>query len=206
MDVLPDNKIVDLHDYLFEPLSTIIKLAILSNKPIGTKICMDKNIMYLQEPGFFQGFCRKFITKSTKSDLQYLFNPIEFACRYYLTKDMIPLFKTAQLGLNRLIDTYKSCAMIRLSLLLYDNIIRSYLLKIEMNKENDYLFQKDNITDLYSTELLDKFRHIWDEDRIIIIQGLISFLQKDTNSNLDVHALQVIMDRIDSDVKKLFNN
>ena len=36
---LPDNKTLDLQLYILDPLSVIIKLAILSNKPIGTKIC-----------------------------------------------------------------------------------------------------------------------------------------------------------------------
>ena len=41
---LPDNKTVDLQLFILDPLSVIIKLAILSNKPIGTKICISKNM------------------------------------------------------------------------------------------------------------------------------------------------------------------
>ena len=48
INVLPDNKTVNLHLFILDPLSVIIKLAILSNKPIGTKICIDKNLIFLQ--------------------------------------------------------------------------------------------------------------------------------------------------------------
>ena len=46
MDILPDNKTDNLHLFVLDPLSVIIKLAILSNKPIGTKIRIDNNIIY----------------------------------------------------------------------------------------------------------------------------------------------------------------
>ena len=47
-NILPDNKTIDLQFYILDPLSVIIKLAILSNKQVGTKICIDKNIIYIQ--------------------------------------------------------------------------------------------------------------------------------------------------------------
>ena len=55
---IPDDDNTNLHFYILEPLSVIIKLAIISNKPIGTKLRMYNNIIYFQEPGIFQGFCR----------------------------------------------------------------------------------------------------------------------------------------------------
>ena len=66
MDVIPDNKLVDIQLYVLDPLSVIIKLAILSNKPIGTKLHIDKNIIQLQEPGPFQSFCRYIYSRATK--------------------------------------------------------------------------------------------------------------------------------------------
>ena len=77
MDNLPDNKKVDLQLYILDPLSVIIKLAILSKKVVGTKICITTNIIYLQDPGPFQAFCR-FIFSSNKTDLQYLYNHQNF--------------------------------------------------------------------------------------------------------------------------------
>ena len=46
MDTLPNNKTDNLQLFILDPFSVIIKLAILSNKPIGTKIRIDNNIIY----------------------------------------------------------------------------------------------------------------------------------------------------------------
>ena len=121
VNILPDDKTVNLQLFILDPLSVIIKLAILSNKPIGTKICIDKNIIFLQEPGPFQAFCR-LIFKSNKTDLQYLYNPIETACKKYLTKQntkIKDLFRCAQHGILKLIETYKNCSIIKLCLNYY---------------------------------------------------------------------------------------
>ena len=124
-NIIPDNRPIDQHLFILDPLSVIIKLAILGNKPIGTKICISRNIIYFQEPGLFQGVCRYFM-KTNKTDLQYLYNPIELACQYYLSKTCIQhnpklkeLFKCAQNGILKLIETYKQCSIMRLCLNYY---------------------------------------------------------------------------------------
>ena len=56
---LPENNTkINIKLFLLDPLSVIIKLAILGNKPIGTKVSIQNNILYLQEPGIFQALCR----------------------------------------------------------------------------------------------------------------------------------------------------
>ena len=65
------EEIINNHFFLLDPLSVIIKLAILGNKPVGTKILIQRNVIYLQEPGIFQPIARMFY-KTTKEDLQYL--------------------------------------------------------------------------------------------------------------------------------------
>jgi hypothetical protein len=144
MDSLPDNKKIDLQLYILDPLSVIIKLAILSNREVGTKICISTNIIYLQEPGPFQAFCR-YIFNSNKTDIQYLYNPIELACQQYLSKTCIQqnpkikdLFKCAQNGIIKLMETYKNCAVMRLCLNYYLSIITNHL----EEKNNDTLFYK----------------------------------------------------------------
>ena len=90
---IPDDDNTNLHLYILEPLSVIIKLAIISNKPIGTKLRMYNNIIYFQEPGPFQALCRYFL-KSNKTDIQYLYNPIEIACKQYLLEEIETETKT----------------------------------------------------------------------------------------------------------------
>jgi hypothetical protein len=144
-NLMPDDNNSNLHLYILDPLSVIIKLAIISNKPIGTKIRIDNNIIYLQEPGPFQAVCR-YVLKSNKTDIQYLYNPIELACNKYLTKTVIQqhpkikdLFKCAQNGILKLIETYKTCSVMRICLNYYLSLIANYL----DEKNNDTLFRKD---------------------------------------------------------------
>jgi hypothetical protein len=158
---IPDNKTVDLQLYILDPLSVIIKLAILSNKPIGTKICISKNIIFLQEPGPFQAFCR-YIFSTNKTDIQYIYNPIQLACQQYLSKESVlknpklkELFKCAQNGLLKLCDTYKSCSIIRLCINYYATLIDNYLKEIY----NDELFKNEAADLMYHFLILLKAKN-----------------------------------------------
>ena len=202
---IPDNKTVDLQLYILDPLSVIIKLAILSNKPIGTKICISNNIIFLQDPGPFQAFCR-YIFSTTKSDIQYIYNPIQLACQQYLSKDAVSknpklkeLFKCAQNGLIRLSETYKSCSINRLCINYYATLIYNYLQEIY----NDALFKNDILTPLYTNELTKIFTNLCTKDRIKIILNLTTFLIGDEHATANVKSIETIMIDIDTQVQKL---
>jgi hypothetical protein len=205
-NILPDNRPIDQHLFILDPLSVIIKLAILSNKPIGTKLCISRNIIYFQEPGIFQGLCR-YVFKTNKTDLQYLYNPIELACQYYLSNTNIQqnpklkdLFKCAQNGILKLIETYKQCSIMRLCLNYYFTLISNHL--DDARIEN--LFRKDNMTPLYTTELVDNLNKLWTQDRILIILNLTTYLINNENANTDVKSMENIMDNIDNQTQTVF--
>jgi hypothetical protein len=200
-NILPDDKQVNLQLFILDPLSVIIKLAVLSNKPIGTKICIDKNIIFLQEPGPFQAFCR-IIFKSNKTDLQYLYNPIEIACKKYLTKQnnkMKDLFKCAQNGLLKLIETYKNCSIIKLCLNYYFTLISNYL----EEKYNETLFRKDNMTPFYTPEVIENMGKIWSQDKINIVLNLTTYLTSNQNAETDVQSLETIINGIDKQIQRI---
>jgi len=205
MDNLPDNKKVDLHLYILDPLSVIIKLAILSNKPNGTKLCINNNIIYLQEPGPFQAFCR-YIFNSNKTDIQYIYNPIELACQNYLTKTCVQqnpkikeLFKHAQNGILKLMATYKNCAVMRLCLNYYFSIISNHL----EEKNNETLFRKDNMSVFYENTILEKLTKIWTQEKIKIVLNLTTYLSNNENADTDVKSLETIMDGIDKQTQTI---
>jgi hypothetical protein len=197
-----DNNKINIQLYILDPLSVIIKLAIISNKPIGTKIRIDNNIIYLQEPGPFQAICR-YMFKSNKTDIQYLYNPIELACQNYLIKTVIQqnpkikdLFKCAQNGILKLIETYKSSSVMRICLNYYFSLITNHL----EEKNNDTLFRKDNMTPFYTNNMLDKLTKIWTQDKIKIVLNLTTYLSTNENAETDVKSLETIMDGIDKHV------
>ena len=205
-NIIPDNRPIDQHLFILDPLSVIIKLAILGNKPIGTKICISRNIIYFQEPGIFQGFCRYFL-KTNKTDLQYMYNPIELACQHYLSKTCIQqnpklkdLFKCAQNGILKLIETYKQCSIMRLCLNYYFSLISNHL--DETCIEN--LFRKDNMTPLYTIELVSALNKLWTQARIHIILNLTAYLISSDRADADVKSMETIMDNIDLETQNVF--
>ena len=152
-----------IEKYILDPLSVIVKLAILSKKSIGCKIGINNNIIYIQDVGMFQSFVR-LIFKNNKTDIQYLYNPIELACKHYLSKEYVKiypniknLFLNAIKGLEKLKLTYNHNIMITHTLYLYCSIINNYLGDI-FNKN---LFINDNITEEYSTDIKTLFINTW---------------------------------------------
>ena len=206
---IPDNDInTNYKLYLLDPLSVIIKLAILGNKPIGTKLLIQNNVVYFQEPGFFQSITR-FYYSTNKTDLQYMYNPIYIACLTFLSKESVAktprlknLFINALAGLKNLIETYKSCSILTLCLNYYYAIIKNYI----ENTQNDFLFYKDGLTSLYTKELTDSLNNQWSQEKIKVILDLISFLTNDEMAANNVKSLETIMENNDKNSLKILNN
>jgi len=181
--------------YLLDPLTVIIKLAILRYKPVGTKLSIQNNALYLQEPGPFQALCRYF-GHSNKSDLQYLYNPIYFACKNYLLPNspkyndrMISLFKLAQHGLQRLGDTYAHCTVMQLCLNYYYAIVAHAL----DNESSTKIFYSDTISHLYTGTFMETTMNQWDENKINVVLNIIDFLVKEICVDSNVKSLELIV-------------
>ena len=206
---LPENnQNINIKLFLLDPLSVIIKLAIIGNKPVGTKVLIQNNVMYLQEPGPFQAFCR-LINKSNKTDLQYMYNPIQIACTTFLTKENIQktprltnLFICAQNGIKKLIETYKNCSIITLCLHYYYAIITNHV----EQKFNDTIFYKDSFTSLYTKELIETLNEQWSQEKIKVILDLISFLTNDSMATENVKSIDTIMINIDKNTQHLLSS
>ena len=204
---IPDDNInVNVKTFILDPLSVIIKLAILSNKPIGTKLLIQNNIIYFQEPGPFQSLCRM-VYKSNKTDLQYIYNPINIACLHFLSKssiDKTPRFKNlflcAQNGIKKLIETYKCCSIITITLNYYYSLLTNHI----NQTYNDTMFVKDNITCYYTQITNELFNKQWTDEKIKIVLDIITFLGKNNNPS-NVKSLETIMEDIDKNTKIIVN-
>jgi len=208
---VPTEDRVQIHKYILDPLSTIIKLCILSKKETGCKISVYNNTVIIQEIGIFQPIVRYWYNNN-KIDIQYLYNPIELACNYFLSEKMINekkrnqyiknLFMDAQKGLYKLIDTYKNYTLLMHSLYFYNNLITNYL----DNKYNDKLFIRDNLSNIYNKELVDKLNAIWTEERIKIVLDMVQYIDKDKGSDKSVKCLEEFIAIIDKEVYELIQN
>ena len=206
---LPDNNTkINVKHFLLDPLSVIIKLAIIGNKPVGTKLLIQNNVIYFQEPGMFQSFSRMFYN-TNKTDLQYMYNPIQIACNKFLSEENVKktprlknLFTCAQNGLKKLIETYKSCSIITLCLNYYYAIITNHV----EQKYNDSIFYKDTLTSLYTKELVESLNAQWTTEKIKVILDLISFLTNDAMASNNVKTLETIMENTDPNSEKIICN
>jgi len=203
-----NNTKINIRLFLLDPLSVIIKLAILSNKPIGTKLLIQNNIIYFQEPGIFQAVCRLFFN-SNKTDLQFIYNPIHLACQVFLTKEYVQktpriknLFICAQNGIKKIIETYKSCTVISICLNYYYAIITNWV----EQKFNESIFYKDTMTTLYTKEIVEKLNEQWTDEKIKIVLDLITFLTKDNMAMNNVKSLENIMDNIDKNSQTIIDS
>ena len=114
-------------DMILEPLQVMIQLGILSFCPIGTKLSISENILYLQEPSFTQGILRWYMNDN-KDDLYYLFQAIRRYYQWYKPAEK-ELFKRileiSMKGIKKLIQTYDKSEKlsIKQTLNLYTNIL-----------------------------------------------------------------------------------
>jgi hypothetical protein len=199
----PNDDKATIHKYILDPLSVIIKLAILSKKRIGTKISVYNNIVYIQEIGVFQALVR-YVFKNNKVDIQYLYNPIQLACIKFLNKEFIKnnpniknIFVNAQKGIQKLIETYSNFTIITHTLYMYYNIIANHL----GNLYNENLFIKDNMTIIYNNEIVDKLNTTWTNERIKIVLDMIEFVNNDKDSENSVKCLEEFMVIVDKEVE-----
>ena len=194
-----DNTNINVKLFILDPLSVIVKLAILSNKPIGTKLLIQNNVIYFQEPGPFQSITRMFY-KTNKTDLQYIFNPLNIACLHFLSKSFVEktprmkdLFICAQNGLKKLIETYKACSIITLTLNYYYALLNNHIHQIY----NESMFIKDGFTCYYTQDVCDSLNKQWTQEKIKVVLDLITFLLKCNDNPSNVKSLETIIDGID---------
>jgi hypothetical protein len=198
-----DNNNKNIKTFILDPLSVIVKLAILSNKPVGTKLLIQNNVIYFQEPGPFQSLCRM-VYKSNKTDLQYIYNPINIACLHFLSKSFVEktpriknLFLCAQNGLKKLIETYKSCSIITITLNYYYVLLSNHI----QQSYNENMFVKDSFTNYYTSNIIETLHKQWTDEKIKVVLDIISFLLKYSDNPNNVKSLETIMDSIDANTQ-----
>ena len=109
---------------ILDPLTSIIRLAILSFKNKGTKISIHNNKIAYCEPGMLQGTIR-LAFGDNREDLHNLYNPILKASEWFENdKDIRNLFIHAVLGIKVLKQSYSKNSTIYHTLKLYQDIIK----------------------------------------------------------------------------------
>ena len=102
-------------EIILEPLQAILQLSLLSFCPIGTKLTIQNNLLYVQPPSWHQGIMRRY-NNDTQADVFFLFNVIRRFNKFYAylkTSKVTEELKLHKLlkelgkkGIDNLIQTY----------------------------------------------------------------------------------------------------
>jgi hypothetical protein len=164
-------------DMILEPLQVMITLALLSFCPVGTKIYISKNILYVHEPSVLQGVYR-WLDGNSKDDLYYLFHAIRRYYKWYKTIDnkVYELIMTlAKNGIKKLMTTYKDANQktILHTLSLYHNIL-------ELN--NEKLFESKDHADVINIDQVFKnVKTVYDKKILMITYHTLVLMQETKN-------------------------
>lgn len=199
---------------IVEPLSTVIRLAIYSHKPIGTKLSIREFKISYHEPAYLSGVYRCF-NGDNKEDIHYLHHPIDIACQQLLTKEKIQscpkiniVFSMAKEGLIKLKKTYENYPVIGHCIDHYQFLIDYNMTKIEFleqDKNNLQMLDKYVSKDLSENDSQKyiKMMDVWKDDEI---NGVIDLLNRittadDSEKSCYVKALEICLLPIDERVK-----
>lgn len=127
LEFFRSKNVKEQSDMILEPLQVLITLAILGFCPVGTKISISQNTLYLHKPTFVQGLVRWWEGDS-KDDLYYLFHAIRRFYKWYKNSDneiYNYILELAKNGIKNLIKTYQKSdkKSILHTLSLYANIL-----------------------------------------------------------------------------------
>lgn len=136
---LNSGKRKERFDVILEPLQAVSQLAYLKACPIGTKLSIENNLMFLQMPHWHQGLSRAW-NKDKREDILLLFNAMQRFNKIYVAdagisggngkpsqyKKLIDLVtKMAIAGIDNLLNTYSRVenTSIVQTLVMYKNIL-----------------------------------------------------------------------------------
>ncbi len=199
-----------------EPLQAIIQIALLNVLPIGTKMAIHENILYLQSPSVIQPISRWYYADK-KDDLFFLFQVIKRFKKWY-GKDnpsspiSIKLYKLiinmAKNGLGNLIRTYQtiesSMALIQI-IKLYQDILMNDIMPSEIELENSNDRQKEHKLD----EVFENIIKIYEPNIIDIIYNSLLLIKDETNEidiNNYIEGLNLLMNKTNNNIKLWIKN
>lgn len=151
---------------ILEPLCCILKIALVHQKPLGTKISVTNNSILYHEPTLYQGVLRSY-TGDSRDDLHNLCFPIMIGLKWF-PKDKFPVFYDECIqGLAYLKNNYDQNSIINHTLSHYITIIT------------------DNNAEESTPEspIIQNLKEFWDEEEINIVNDLFKYMLKLNNDD-----------------------
>ena len=187
-------------DRILEPLQVMIQLSLLSFCPVGTKLCINNNILSLQLPTLSQGIWRWF-NKDSKEDLYFLFNAVK---RFYIWYKDNPdpfyeyILSLAKKGLTKLITTYKKTdnTSVTHALTLYKTIL-------EMNNAEVFGNEMQDSTTI--DKVFQRIKKLYDKKLLLVIINILKLMEEEKEVNFRneyYEGLQTILGLLHNKIQK----
>lgn len=206
-------------EIILEPMQALIQLAMLSFFPIGTKLTIYNNLLYIQPAYWGQSVVRTYYNDS-KDDLFYLFNVIVRYNKFYSyiaelkgeEKNLFGLLiHLAKKGLDNLLQTYTEIQ--RHALLHTLQMYKTMLDNPDLYETRD--ISEDNITvkkNAVSTErriddIFIQITKLYDQRDFCVIYNIIKMMQADPVNYSDYRdGLNLIFEPKNTLIKKWIND
>ncbi len=186
---------------ILDPMTCVLKLALLAHKEDETKISINQNRMTYHQPDILQGTLRT-IGRDDRADLHNLCEPIENMLIWYNVKNetIRGILLQCIKGLKKLKKTYKKKK---------DSSIVIHALKLYIKSIKDEISENSEIKDEQNSELLIKEEHnklvkIWTTKEIEVIYNMFSVIDQ-TNCHFMTNAINVILDGKEEIAYKIIN-
>jgi len=169
---------------IIDPLTCLIRLAMLEFKPINTKISIKNNRITYNDPNILQGALR-WSNGDNRSDIHNIYNPIIKAIKWYEpeNEDIKNIFKYAIKGLEKLKMSYEENSIISHSIEYYITFIKQNF-KNKKNKETE------------TNTIFLQFKDLWSDREINIINNMILELSEETEDTIEsslIDAVEIIL-------------
>jgi hypothetical protein len=206
------NKQKDKVDMILEPLQSMLQLALLSICPVGTKLRIKENILYLQMPNIAQPIVRWY-NADKKDDLYFLYAVIKRFITWYnptlnnksmMSMELYQLIITMSIeGLNNLFKTYTASDSNTVI-----HVIQMYKNLLEYN--NDKIMIEDYIVDgdknkINIDEVFEKIITIYDENILSVMYFSLLQAQAETeynHKNNVIDGLNMILNKYNLIIKE----
>lgn len=167
-------------DMILEPLQVLITLAILGFCPVGTKISISQNTLYLHRPTLVQGLLRWWEGDS-KDDLYYLFHAIRRFYKWYKNTDneiYNYILGLAKNGIRNLIKTYQKSdkKSILHTLSLYGNIL-------DLDTPDLFKTSDDDQESITIDKVFANVKDLYDQKILVIVFSTLKLITESSNNN-----------------------
>lgn len=208
---------------ILEPLSTIVRLGIISFKEVGTKIAINNNKLYIQTPAITQGVVR-WTYGNNREEVHYLLKPITRALNLYnpeVNSEFRIIYECCVKGLRLLKKSYNNnsstlCHALDLYITLIENILigksitnsKEYPNSVEYTDTDDSKVPGTlNISQNTKINLENVFKNIWKEEEITLIANMfVLALETDPGKKSYIQAIESILETKDKLSNEIISN